>query len=308
MSGWVIAVLSCVVSWAQPGAPELGILVMAHGGDPQWNRDVEATVAPLREKYPVEIAYGMARTSTLREAAKRLEDRGARRIAVVRMFISGDSFLPATEYILGLRDTAPSEAEIGHLVHGPHGPSPAAGAGHHAPDSDHCMEKPERLDAKASFVLSRRGVSESPLVDEILLHRVKALSNDPKQESVLILAHGPGDEAENERWLANMRMRVQQLYKIGPFRHIECETLREDWPDRRAEAERRIRAYMKLGSENGGRVIVVPFRIAGFGPYKEVLEGFEYVADEKGFCPHPSMTRWIEETAQDCFAGLSARP
>ena len=76
--------------------PDTGILVMAHGGDPAWNLDVEATVAPLREKYPVEIAYGMARTSTLREAVQRLESRGVERIAVVRMFVSGESFLEPT--------------------------------------------------------------------------------------------------------------------------------------------------------------------------------------------------------------------
>ena len=46
--------------------PKSGILVMAHGGDDTWNRDVEATVEPLRRHYPVEIAFGMARTSTLR--------------------------------------------------------------------------------------------------------------------------------------------------------------------------------------------------------------------------------------------------
>ena len=129
MGLWFTTVFWCAVSAAQPHASDLGILVMAHGGDPQWNQDVEATVAPLREKYPTEIAYGMARTSTIREAVQRLEDRGVRRIAVVRMFISGDSFLPATEYILGLRDDLPPEA-LSHMAHAaPHGSHAAARCG-----------------------------------------------------------------------------------------------------------------------------------------------------------------------------------
>ncbi len=47
---------------------------------------------------------------------------------------------------------------------------------------------------------------------------------------------------------------------------------------------------------------LIPFRIAGFGPYAKVLEGLEYVADGRGFCPHPNMTRWIEQTARACLS------
>ena len=96
------------------------------------------------------------------------------------------------------------------------------------------------------------------------------------------------------------------MHELGPFRHVQCETLREDWPERRAEAERRIRAYVKAASRDGGRAIVVPFRIAGFGPYRRVLDGLDYVADGRGFCPHPNMTRWVEVTAEECF-GVAAR-
>jgi len=112
----------------------------------------------------------------------------------------------------------------------------------------------------------------------------------------------PQDESNDVVTRAKLKQAVEQLFKD------KAEMAMLHFSGRRAEAERRIRAYMKLGSENGGQVIVVPFRIAGFGPYKEVLEGFEYLADEKDFCPHPGMTRWIEETAHECFAGLSTRP
>lgn len=276
--------LLVVVGISGCSAPKTGILVMAHGGDSAWNKNIEAGVAPVRDKYPTEIAFGMARTSTMREAVERLEDRGVSRIAVVRMFVSGDSFLESTEYILGLRDSLPGSH---HASHG-------GGGGHH-------MEAPERLTTNATFVVSRQGVGESPLVDQILVDRVKALSTNPSEESVLILAHGPADEAENERWLANMRLRAQGVHKLGAFRHVQCETLREDWPERRAEAERRIRAYVEAGGKNGGRVIVIPFRIGGFGPYRELLRGLDFVADERAFCPHPNLTRWIEQTAEGCL-------
>ncbi len=271
----------CLLTVASLGGcttPTSGILVMAHGKPGSaWNQHVEAVVAPLKDEHPVEIAFGMARTSTIREAVERLQNQGVRRIAVVRMFISDDSFLEQTEYILGLRD------------HVPHAHHPS-------------METPEPIPTAATFVLSCKGVGASPLVDQILIDRVQALSTNPSEESVLILAHGPGNDAENERWLANMRLRAQRIHELGAFRHVQCETLREDWPERRAEAERRIRAYVESGNKDGGRVIVVPFRIAGFGPYRDVLHGLSYVADERGFCPHPNMTRWIEQSAEECFA------
>jgi len=286
-------ILCSILLWLGAcAAPKSGILVMAHGGDAAWNRDVQAAVAPLQKKHPVEIAFGMARSSTLQAAAKRLERRGVRKIAVVRMFISGDSFLDRTEIILGLQPPPPAA------------PTHAATNAHaHAATDGHAgMEPPHPIHSSATFCLSRKGVGDSPLVDDILLDRVAALSTHPAQESVLILAHGPADEAENQRWLANMRLRVQRIHEIGSFLHIECETLREDWPTRRAEATRRIRRYVEEAGKAGGRVIVVPFRVAGFGPYKKVLDGLTYVADGRGFCPHPNMTRWIEATADECLA------
>jgi hypothetical protein len=231
------------------------------------------------------------------------------------MFISGDSFVPETEYILGLRNSLPPETSDAH-----HAPADRAGQGqgggrghgahaaHDDPGGGHVMEPPQRIDSSATFLLSRDGVAESALIDEILYDRVKAISVDPSRESVLFLAHGPGDEAENERWLSTMRLRAQRIHTIGRFRHVQCETLREDWPERRALAEKRIRNYVEQAGADGGRCIVIPFRIADFGPYKEVLDGLTYAADGLAFCPHPNMTRWIEETAKKCFSGDERAP
>jgi len=287
------------------GPPASGILVMAHGGDAAWNEDVEKTIAPLRERFTLEIAYGMASTTTLREAVQRLEARGAKQIAVVRMFISGESFLEQTEYILGLRSEVPPPI----VAPGPLPGDSAHGAAHVAQGdghSDHCMDKPEPIGSKSAFVLSAEGVADSSLVDEILVDRAQALSKDPSRESILLLGHGPGDDGENQRWLAKMNRRAKRISDLGTFRAVQCETLREDWPDKRVAAEQRIRRFMEEHGREGGRVIVIPFRVAGFGPYREVLEGLSYISDGRGFCPHPNMTEWIERTANDCFRRLGS--
>jgi len=167
------------------------------------------------------------------------------------------------------------------------------------------MEPPVPIETQATFFISPDGVGASPLVDDILLARVRALSLNPAHEAIMILAHGPGNDAENEQWLIDMERRADRLGTLGSFVEIRCETLREDWPGRRAEAEKRIRAFVKAQDEAGVRVLVVPFRVAGFGPYGEVLEGLDYTADGLGFSPHPNMTRWIDQTARTILPSLS---
>ncbi len=272
---------------------------MAHGGNAAWNRAVEAVVEPLRQTYPVEIAFGMAKTSTMRDAVDRLEEQGVNRIAVVRMFISGESFLGKTQYILGLPSPLDGKANAGATAHSSAGQtsSHTMGGAQHS-SSGHTMEAPSPIDSDAIFILSEDGVSASPLIDDILFERARLLSVDPSQECVVILGHGPRDDSENERWLANMHRRAERLRAHGQYRHVWTETLREDWPDRRAAAEERIREHIREHETAGQRVIVVPFRVAGFGPYEEVLDGLNYIADGAGFCPHPNMTQWIDQTAR----------
>ncbi len=275
-----------------------GVLIMAHGGSEAWNQAVEQAIAPLQDDYPIEIAYGMAKTSTMHAAVERLEDQGVNTIAVVRMFISGSSFLDKTTYILGLGH-APQE-----MMHTKdmkeHMPSMADEKMNDTPGDmgGHSMEAPMPIDSDSTFILSTDGVSASTLIDDILIDRVQALSVDPSTESIMILAHGPGDDEENKQWLIDMQRRTERLSALGPFIDIQCETLREDWPGRRAEAEKRIRAFVQSHNDAGNRVIVIPFRVAGFGPYREVLEGLDYIADERGFSPHPNMTTWVDQTAR----------
>ena len=107
-----------------------------------------------------------------------------------------------------------------------------------------------------------------------------------------------GDDSANQRLHANIDRLANQARSLGPFRSVRVETLREDWAEKRVIAERSIRAFVVEGNRDGGRVIIVPFRLAGFGPYREVLSGLDYVADERGLLPHPQVSRWIEEQVQ----------
>ncbi len=165
-----------------------------------------------------------------------------------------------------------------------------------------------RVATGSSFVLSTKGLSDAPEMGAILADRAAALSKEPAREDVLILAHGPGDDGENARWLAKLDARAEVVRKRSPFLRVQVETLREDWPDKRVEAEARIRAFVQRASEGGGKAIVIPFRVQGFGPYAEVLQGLDYVADKKGLIPHAEVSHWIEREIAALRAGPFRAP
>jgi len=274
-------------------ADDFGVLVMAHGGDPAWNTEVEAMLAPLGREMRLETAFGMADPVRLQEAVRRLEARGARRIAVVRLFISGDSFRERTEQILGIRPGAPPRPASD--VHAGHG---GAGGGH-----DMALW---RIETISRFALSSEGLADAPEVGAVLAARVRALSRDPARESVLILAHGPEDDAENARWIAQIDRRAAAVRAVGPFRRVEVQTLREDWPEKRAESEDRIRAFVTASARDGGQAIVIPYRVAGFGPYARVLDGLSYTADRRGLLPSDEVAAWVRRQAAALRTQLAA--
>ena len=125
--------------------------------------------------------------------------------------------------------------------------------------------------------------------------RALELSESPERESVLILAHGMGAEAENAHLLEAMQEVAEGVEAMG-FHAVQTATLREDWPEERAIAEERIQSFVRAESAAGRRVLVVPFRLWGFGPYAEVLEGLEYTPGQ-GLLPHAEITTWIRNTA-----------
>jgi hypothetical protein len=277
-----------------PAPAGSGVLVMAHGGSPAWNAEVTTAVEPLRRCYPLEIAFGMAEPATIQEAAVRLEAAGATRIAVVRLFVSGESWRERTEQILGLRPGAPPRPER----------LDTAEAGHGA----HHDASLWRIASTAEFRMSRQGLAESPLMDQVLVERVRALSTDPLREEVLILAHGPGSDQENVLWLEWLDARAMAVREAAPFHVVRGMTLREDWPEERVEAAAAIRRVVEAAAAAGRSTVVIPFRVQGFGPYARVLEGLPYVADGTGLLPHPAVGRWIASQAEALFAGWEAPP
>ena len=294
-----VSLLFCLpVAGTQPADPgvKTGILVMAHGGSPDWNAAVVESVAPLHSALPVRIAFGMAQPGPLQKAVQELEAEGVTHIAVVGLYVSSQSFREQIEYLLGLRSEPPAM----YLHH--HGGGDLSMSHHIEMIPGHLAPPPIQRDA--IILLNREGLYDSQEIGRIIVERVASLSTSPERESVLILAHGEGNNAINNQWVSRVDDLAAQVRRFGPFRHVQVETLREDWQDERAQAEERIRNFVQEKGRQGNRVLVVPFRVHGFGPYATVLKGLEYVSDGQALLPHAMITDWIREQAEDCFGRM----
>lgn len=259
---------------------------MAHGGGPEWNGHVEAAVADLRERLPLAIAFGMANPHTLQSALDSLGQRGVGTVAVVRLFISPESFLHQTEYLFGLRSDPPARGMMGHRM----------------VDGDQL----EPLTAAPRILLDHQGLMGSEQAARIMVERALANAPNPSETGALLIAHGMGAEEQNERVLASMETAAAAVREAG-MAEVAVATLREDWHGPRSEAEREIRAAVDRMGQRWTRVVVIPYRLFGFGPYAGVLKGLEYV-DAEGLLPHPLVSDWVAARAAEtfCMAGVDS--
>ena len=259
-----------------------GLMVMAHGGGDEWNAAVETAVMPLRGEFPVAISFGMADPVTMKAAVTELEEQHVGCIAVVRLFMSAHSFLHQTEYLLGLREDPPAF----FISHGSHA--------HHS-------SKPLPLDLSTSVKISETALLDAPEMGGILAANALALSDGSGAESVLIIAHGTGDDQINAEWIQKLDLLADSVRSTGLFSEVAVHSLREDWKGKRAKSEKEIRQFVETHSQNNGRTIVLPFRLHGFGPYEKVLEGLTYQSNGRGLLPSPLVTEWIRRTANELF-------
>ncbi len=276
---------------------ETGIVIMPHGANQPYNDAVEQVIAPLKSRYKIEMAYGMADAETLRRSVVRLEAQGVRHIVFVRMYALSPQMKGVSDYILGLSDIPP---EDGHASHGNGG---AHGAG--------AAFNPPPLQVRSQAVFSTfGGYEEAPSLAGILDERIREISKDPATETVILVAHGSEDDTDNERWLAVINGHIKRLTEkpeYRRFRAIQAITIREDWPEKREEALARLRKMIQQGSQKGGKVLLISNRLHGGGPYRDLLKGETFVMNDKGFAPHPALTRWLEQGIENAVREMSAQ-
>ncbi len=265
--------------------PDIGILVLAHGGPstqliknkenkydklPLWNKMVIDAVKPLEKKFNIEIAFGMADLETIQAATDRLEEKGAKKIVAVPLFISLYSpIIENTAFILGLRKrTKTSQKEL------------------------------TSIKSNVEFVMTS-AIDSHPLIAEILLDRASELSKNTNDETVIIVGHGPNDPGQNEKWLKEMMVLASFVKEKGNFKDVKVTTLRDDAPKEiREKATMILRETVRMASLKGS-VIVIPHLIARGGiesGIPERLKGLDYIYNGKTLLPHENITKWIDSS------------
>lgn len=271
--------------------PDIGVLLMGHGGGRSWNLAVEDVRKSVGSKYHIEVAFGMADSKEIQRAVAALEKSKVKRIVAVPLFISSVSeVMDQTRFVLGLRPT-PSKEFMAH-------PHAHHGAGHGGPS--------RRISSKIPIVMTS-ALDDNPLVADILLDRARELSRDPAKEHVLLIGHGPLKETDNQVWLKTMDRLAAYVKQQGGFASVVSATLRDDSPpDVRKEADRILRDHVtQLGRK--GAVIVVPHLIAQGGIERHIprsLNGLFYKWNAKTLLPDRRLSVWVERSVEEQAGNL----
>jgi sirohydrochlorin ferrochelatase len=299
----IFLLLLFVVLAARMSYADSGILLLAHGGSPEWNSRVTELVAQVDRTKPTEVAFGMATRANIQAAVDRLVERGVTEIVAVPLFVSSwSSVITSTEYLLGLRAEAPAALAMYEKMRHP---QPAANSPSHATPAGH--EGHATVGATSPVkspvpIRMTRALNDHPIVADILTSRAESISRDPAEESLVIVAHGPNAEDDNRRWLADMASLAERIARTETFASIDYLTLRDDAPKPvRDAATAELRQIVAKGTQEGRRVLVVPLLVSFGGierGLRQRLEGLPYVLPDAGLMPDARLATWVLAMAQ----------
>lgn len=252
---------------------DVGVVVVPHGADEEWNEEVRVALRSFESEFPVEYAFSMADAGLIQRAVDRLEQRGLTHIVVLRVFSLESSFRPEVEYMVGRS-----------LCHDPW-------PGHVS----------FRIRSSATLD-TLGGVGDDALYAAVLLERVRRISRNPSEETLFLTAHGARKDEDDERWRELLASLGRQIAGSGglKFRSIEVGTWREDWPEPRRAAVADLRRRVEEAGRSG-RALVVEERINGPGPARRFLEGLTFSLDDDGFAPHPNLGAWARKRVREAI-------
>ena len=289
----VVLAASAASAFAQTD-PGTGILLLAHGGQPQWNERVADVVSRVNESRPTEVAFGMASRAAIQTAVDKLTARGVKRIVAVPLFVSShSSVITSTEFLLGLRPDAPADlARFAKMNHGSHG----AAVDH----SQHHADPASPITTTVPITMTP-AFNRHEIIGAIAADRAKAISTNPAGEAVILVAHGPVPDDDNQKWLADMAILAGQVRAAAPFAAVEFMTVRDDAGAAiRDAATKELRDKVQAQIALGRRVLVVP-HLMSFGGIEQGLrkrlEGLEYTMTAQGLMPDPRIVEWVRQVA-----------
>ena len=140
------------------------------------------------------------------------------------------------------------------------------------------------------------------LVGAILDDRAREISKLPEMEAVIVVAHGPVPDDDNRRWLADMKVLVDQMDAATTFAAIDYLTVRDDAPKQiRDAATAELRSLVATHATAGRRVLIVPLLLSYGGIEKGIrhrLEGLGYVMAALALMPDARLADWVRQSVR----------
>jgi hypothetical protein len=251
---------------------EIGILALGHGYKAEGDALFKQGYAGVATAYPTAVGLGMTMMSSahIQAAVDRLVAAGAKTIVVLPTEIGDNtSLIRQWDYAFGRNDRS-SYLDV------------------------------ERIRTPARIVVMKTPTT-SPLLTQILADYVKAESRSPASETVVMIAHGPEDPADNEKELAHLAAHAAGIRSATGVAEVRFGTLQDDAPPEvRQKNVDAIRGWIGAAVAAGRRVIVVPVVVVSrSGVSKRIardLDGLQYTSTVKGIAEHALFDRWVRES------------
>ena len=292
----LFGLIAVAPAFARQTPAKTGVLLLAHGGQPQWNERVQDVSRRVNQHMPTEVAFGMATRANLKTAIDQLVARGVTNIVAVPLFVSShSSVITSTEFLLGLRQQAPADlAKFATMNHGAHSSAEHAG---HDPAVDPASPISSTVPVRMTPAFNRHA-----LIGAILADRARSISTAPASEAVIIVAHGPVPEDDNRRWLEDMSVLADHVREAAPFASVDYMTVRDDAePAIRDAATKELREKVEAGRAAGRRVLIVPHLMSFGGIEKGLLTrlaGLDYTMTTQALMPDDRIVEWVLASAR----------
>ena len=249
-----------------------GLLLLMHGfkaSDAAFKEEMQ----PMAQIFPTAMAPGMSMMMSdhIQWGVKDLEAAGAKTIVVVPIVSTRyNTMMRQWEYIFGRQDK-PAYASVAQV----------------------------QTDAQ---ILIASPPGDDPLVAEILLDFAMEISESPAKEVVIIAAHGPTFEEDNQKVLKELDNLAQIVDEDGDFAAVMAITLQDDAPpDIRDRNVAKLRAMVEGANARDQQVLVVTNLIGTRtiqSKLRSDLKGLDYKFNKKGIVAHTNFMKWMGEAVR----------
>jgi len=251
---------------------ETGALLLAHGYGEEGDLAFHDSMTDITLEHITTLSLGMSMMTSkhIECALSDMRQNGAKKIYIVPISSTPhNTLVQQWEYIFRLRN-------------------------------DHAYTKVNSVQTDDIVFLDP--ISDHQTAKKIVLDYAQEISVNPKNEIVVIIAHGPVGETDNELELELMENIASYVLDQGGFNAVRPFTLQDDAPKEiRDKNVKQIKEFIENASLDGKKVLMVSNLMSGKGIQRKINEdflGLDYKFNSKGFLTHPLFKEWILESIE----------